>query len=277
MNGSVCVFVQARMSSSRFPGKVLAPLFGRPLIQHVLGGVRQALPWSTDIVVVTSDQPSDDPLAVYVTALGVKVFRGALGNVFARFRAAMRIYPHEYVLRTCADSPFPNHNILRRVAGHAAVGDYDLVTTTYPRTFARGQNAELIRASTFLSINQADLGEEEREHVTAVYYRHPERYRILNLSSSPCQTSPKSKHAGESARATLGPQEIADTGGAGIQPAGLLLRAACEDPRTEPASLAVDRLDDLLRLERFTRSDVEEITRVRHRDIASTTEVMPPC
>jgi spore coat polysaccharide biosynthesis protein SpsF len=216
MTRSICVFVQARMSSSRFPGKVLAPLFGRPLIQHVLGGVRQALPWSTDIVLVTSDEPSDDPLAVYVTALGVKVFRGPLEDVFARFRAAMRIYPHEYVLRICADSPFPNHNVLRRIAAHTSGNEYDLVTTTYPRTFARGQNAELIRAATFLSID-----------------RHPERYRILNLSS--------------------------------------------QDPLSEPASLAVDRLDDLLRLERFTRSDVEAVTRVRHRDIAATTEVTPSC
>ena len=221
------------MSSSRFPGKVLAPLFGRPLIQHVLGGVRQALPWSTDIVVVTSDGPSDDPLAVYVTALGVKVFRGPLEDVFARFRAAMRIYPHEYVLRICADSPFPNHNILRRIAAHTTGDEYDLVTTTYPRTFARGQNAELIRAATFLSIDPESLAAEEREHVTAVYYRHPERYRILNLSS--------------------------------------------EDPQSEPASLAVDRLDDLLRLERFTRSDVEAVTRVRHRDTSETTEVTPSC
>jgi len=233
MTGSVCVFVQARMSSSRFPGKVLAPLFGRPLIQHVLAGVRQALSWTTDIVVVTSGEPADDPLAVYVAALGVKVFRGPLGDVFERFRGAMRIYPHDYVLRICADSPFPNHNVLRMVAGHAAAGDYDLVTTTYPRTFARGQNAELIRASTFLSIDPSTLTVEEREHATAVYYHHPERYRILNLSN--------------------------------------------EEPQGEPASLAVDRLDDLVRLQQFTRGDIEAVTRSRHRPIARPTEVTRQC
>ncbi len=228
LTGSVCVFVQARMSSSRFPGKVLAPLMGRPLIQHVLGGVRQALPWRTDIVVVTSDEPSDDPLAIYVAALGVKVFRGPLNDVFERFRGAMHLYPHPYVLRLCADSPFPNHNILRRVAAHAGSDQYDLVTTTYPRTFARGQNAELIRTSTFLNIDSATLTEEEREHVTAVYYRHPERYTILNVAS--------------------------------------------DDPQTEPASLAVDRLDDLLRLEQFSRSELAEYTRMRHGEGVATVE-----
>jgi spore coat polysaccharide biosynthesis protein SpsF len=221
------------MSSSRFPGKVLAPLFGRPLIQYVLAGVRQALPWTTDIVVATSEEPADNPLAVYVAALGVKVFRGPLDDVFERFRGAMRVYPHDYVLRICADSPFPNHNVLRMVAGHAGVGEYDLVTTTHPRTFARGQNAELIRASTFLSIDPSTLTDAEREHATAVYYHHPERYRILNLSN--------------------------------------------EDPQDEPVSLAVDRLDDLIRLGQFTRNEIQAVTRFRHRAIAPTTEVTRQC
>ena len=66
------VFVQARMSSRRFPGKVLAPFAGRPLIDHVLEQVAKALPRKR-IVVATSTEPSDDPLVAYLRECGVKI------------------------------------------------------------------------------------------------------------------------------------------------------------------------------------------------------------
>jgi spore coat polysaccharide biosynthesis protein SpsF len=174
-------FIQARMSSRRFPGKVLAPYRGRPLIDHVVEAVRTALP-EVPCVVITSVDPTDAPLASYLSSVGVDVFRGPLENVFARFRAALADYPCDGVYRFCADSPMLNGDVIRAVSAHSSEG-WDLVTTIFPRTFPKGHNAELIRVATFSTIPMDTLSAEEREHPTQAFYGHPQRYRILNVES----------------------------------------------------------------------------------------------
>jgi spore coat polysaccharide biosynthesis protein SpsF len=176
------VFVQARMSSRRFPGKVLAPLAGEPIIRHVLRAVESALP-AAPVIVVTSVESSDDPLAAYLTTLGVPVFRGPRDDVFERFRLCASRHPCEFVLRVCADSPRLDPGVLRAVVARGEGSDADVVTTTFPRTFPRGQNAELIRTDALLRIDPRALTAHDREHVTAFLYRHPGRFRIANVES----------------------------------------------------------------------------------------------
>lgn len=172
------------MSSRRFPGKVLAPFRGQPLIRHVIDAVREALP-SFPLVVATSVEPSDDPLSAYVSGLGVPVFRGPLADVYGRFRGCLEKFPCDWVLRVSGDSPLIAPRILKAVAGHVSqpVHDFDVVTTIYPRTFPRGQNAELIRAEAFRTIDEKTLTDEDKEHVTRYFYQHPDRFRIVKMSS----------------------------------------------------------------------------------------------
>jgi spore coat polysaccharide biosynthesis protein SpsF len=179
---TVRAVVQARMSSRRFPGKVLAPFRGEPLIAHVLAALRRALP-AVPVVVATSGEPADDPLALYVASTGTKVFRGPLDDVLARFRLCAAEYPSDWILRVSADSPLLDAGMLKQVVAHAASAEHDLVTTIHPRTFPRGHNAELIRATALAAIDGEALSEADREHVTPFFYRHPERFRILNVES----------------------------------------------------------------------------------------------
>jgi spore coat polysaccharide biosynthesis protein SpsF len=178
---SVRVFVQARMSSRRFPGKVLAPFRGQPIIKHVLETVRRALS-AAPTVVATSLEPSDDPLVAYLGQLQTPCFRGPLDDVLGRFRACLAEYPCAFVLRICADSPLLDEDMLRQVV-EAEREHVDLVTTTLERTFPRGSNAELIRATTLTSLPESELTAHDREHVTPFIHRHPERFRILNVQS----------------------------------------------------------------------------------------------
>src|SRR5437879_4590 len=123
------------MSSRRFPGKVLAPFRGRPIIWQVTRAVTQALP-QTRLVVLTSNQTSDDPLAAYLSSEKIPVFRGPLDDVYERFRRGLQENPCDLVLRICADSPLLDGYLLRAVAARAERGDVDIVSTTFPkRTF----------------------------------------------------------------------------------------------------------------------------------------------
>jgi spore coat polysaccharide biosynthesis protein SpsF len=169
------------MSSRRFPGKVLAPFRGQPIVRHVVEGIARALP-EVPTVVATSVEPSDDPLVAYLSALGVPCHRGALDDVFGRFRTCLDAHPCAWVLRVCADSPLLEEGMLRAVVD-ARVDGIDLVTTTWRRTFPRGSNAELIRATTFLAVDAGELTAHDREHVTPFFHRHPERFRIASVES----------------------------------------------------------------------------------------------
>lgn len=176
------VVVQARMSSRRFPGKVLAPFRGRPVFAHVRDAVRQALP-DAPLLLATSDEPSDDPLALYARDLGVEVYRGALSDVLGRFQAVARLFPSQWILRLCSDSPLLDPVILQKVAETDRASGFDLVTTLHPRTFPKGRNAELIRTSALQGLPPAELSAEDREHVTPYFYRHAAKFRILSLVS----------------------------------------------------------------------------------------------
>jgi spore coat polysaccharide biosynthesis protein SpsF (cytidylyltransferase family) len=178
---TVKTFVQARMSSSRFPGKVLAPLNGKPVLAHLIDRLKAGVPVEA-IVVATSDHRSDDPLAVYAATLGVQVFRGPLDNVFERFRLCLERYPCDWFYRISADSPLMDGSLLARLA-EKADKDVDLVTNVFPRSFPKGHSAELLNSERFARLDPVLLSAEEQEHLTKVYYNHPGRFRIVNIPS----------------------------------------------------------------------------------------------
>ncbi|MFH1453627.1 MAG: NTP transferase domain-containing protein [Armatimonadota bacterium] len=180
----VKAFIQARMSSSRFPGKVLAPFKGEPVILHVLRQISKVMPMD-EIIVMTSTEVSDDPLCFYLEEQGINVFRGDLNNVFLRFKMCLEKYPCDNILRICADSPLLDADVLKKVIDYAYKGDkgFDIVTTTFPRTFPKGYNAELIKSSVLKSIDESKLTPYELEHVTLFFYNNPDKFNIYNVES----------------------------------------------------------------------------------------------
>jgi spore coat polysaccharide biosynthesis protein SpsF len=171
------------MSSARFPGKVLAPLNGQPIISRVIASLAQIIPLN-QIVMATSDEPSDDPLAYYVRSLGVSVYRGVLDSVFDRFQGCLREYPCDWFFRISADSPLLDSEILRTMLQYAGSLDKDLITNVQVRTFPKGHSVEMINSATFLGIDSALLSAEEKEHVTKYFYHNQTEYKIVNISST---------------------------------------------------------------------------------------------
>jgi spore coat polysaccharide biosynthesis protein SpsF len=171
------------MSSRRFPGKVLAPYRGRPVVRHVLAAVEETFGPGVPITVLTSVETSDDPLAAYLGHFGIDVFRGPLADVFSRFQQCLDARPCTWILRLNCDSPLLSPTVLRLVVEKGLGEICDLVTTTFPRSFPKGQNAELIRSDVFRRLPDRELDECDREHVTRFYYRHADRFRIVNVES----------------------------------------------------------------------------------------------
>lgn len=174
------VFVQARMASTRFPGKALAPLWGLPLIATVMMMAEKAVPRER-VVLCTTTHLVDDPLSLFVERLGFKVYRGPAENVVLRFQQALTEYPCERFFRVCGDSPLLDPGLFAWFL--VVEGNSDLVTNVFPRTFPNGQSLELIRSGPFSLINSSSLTAEQREHPTRFYYDHPDEFSIVNVRS----------------------------------------------------------------------------------------------
>lgn len=176
----VRIFVQARMSSSRFPGKMLAPFLGRPMIACVTDRLIKA-GFKDRVIVLTGSGESDDPLADYVERrLELPCFRGDTDNVLRRFQAALRIYEAEWIIRVSGDSPMIDGELVAAVAERRGAG-FDLLTNVLRRTFPQGQSIECIRARSLAELDADALSADDTEHVTTHLYRNAGRYRICSI------------------------------------------------------------------------------------------------
>lgn len=173
------VFIQARMSSRRFPGKVLAPLSGRPVLQRLLDAVTSVVP-GPSVAILTSTDSSDTAIAAFAERLGVPTFRGPLEDVFSRFRRALKQMPCERFVRLSGDSPLLPAALLQRMLDTPADGA-DLVTNVHPRTFPKGWSVEVVNTAAFEAIAPTELSDRDREHVTTYFYADTDRFKIRNV------------------------------------------------------------------------------------------------
>ena len=173
--------VQARMSSSRYPGKVLAPLAGQPMILRQLERIQRAETLD-GIVVATSIDASDDQLAQLVKANGFDVVRGDLDDVLARFIKAIDQYQPETVVRLTADCPLISPKVIDQVVTRFQQGDCDYASNTMTPTYPDGLDVEVVKASVLQEVAKTSIDKAEREHVTLGVYRNPDKYRIANFA-----------------------------------------------------------------------------------------------
>jgi spore coat polysaccharide biosynthesis protein SpsF len=172
------------MSSQRFPGKVLAPFRGEPLIRRIVQAL-QTLGDSVPLTVLTSRETSDDPLVAYLQSLQIDCFRGPLEDVAGRFVFALQTRPCDWFIRLCADSPFPNIPLMRKMLQRTTSQSADLLTNTFPRSFAKGRSVEIVRTEAFFNIPWESATEADREHVTRYFYQQADAFRIENFPRPP--------------------------------------------------------------------------------------------
>ena len=167
------------MSSERFPGKMLAPFRGRPLIASLLGRLSADLLSQT--VLLTSNHATDDPLADFVERrCAVPVFRGELQNVAARFQACLNANPCEWFVRLSGDSPLMSVPLVKTMLGFTDPG-HDVVSNVVKRTFPPGQSVECIRSEVFAGLKADALTPAQQEHVTKVFYNGQGSWRLRSV------------------------------------------------------------------------------------------------
>ena len=175
-----CV-VQARMGSTRLPGKVLADLGGQPMLGFLLHRLSRLA--DATIVVATSDLDRDDPIEEVALAHGAAVVRGPEQDVLARFGMALERFPAATIVRITGDCPLVDPAIVRSVIELHRSRAADYTCNVLPRTYPKGLDVEVIAASALRVAIAEARDPAEREHVTPFFYRHPERFTLANLRS----------------------------------------------------------------------------------------------
>jgi spore coat polysaccharide biosynthesis protein SpsF len=171
--------IQARMSSSRLPGKVLMDLGGMPAIMQVVRRV-EAASSVNKITVLTSVDKSDDVLEKVLIDCGVSVFRGSLDDVLDRFMSYIDLASSDVYLRITGDCPLIDPEIIDQTVRCHLEGGWDYTSNTLTRTFPRGLDVEVFNPAILANLKKTSpgLSAEEREHVTLGIYTNPHEFKI---------------------------------------------------------------------------------------------------
>lgn len=186
---STIAIIQARMGSTRLPGKVLKLLVGRPMLWHIVHRVK-ASEGVDSAIVATSERSENDVIRDFCAKEGIDCYAGSEDDVLDRFHRIAEKTQATTVLRLTADCPLADPDLIGRLITAYHIGNYDFMSTAagagasrdkQPR-FPDGLDCEVMRAAV---LNRAWCGATkplDREHVTPYVWRNPQFFKIGKLS-----------------------------------------------------------------------------------------------
>lgn len=176
--------IQARMGSTRLPGKVLMPLAGHSVLGWVVRAARASGALDS-LVVATTTLPEDDAVVTECARLGVEVHRGPVDDVLSRFLGALDLHEADAVARFTADCPLLDPGLITAaVAAFRAVPGLDYLSTSMPRNLPRGMDVEIVAARVLREVGRLATA-HHRTHVTSYVYTHAELFTLMGLTFPP--------------------------------------------------------------------------------------------
>lgn len=170
----VVAIIQARMSSSRLPGKVMLDLGGKTLLERVIESVKKASSID-EIIIATSSNEEDNIITNLADDIGIRCVRGSLEHVFSRFKQAINESNATLVVRVTADNPLTNPDLIDIGVKQLREKDLDYVSF---KKVPLGSAVEVFNADAFLGIDEALLNEHNVEHVTSYFYQNNQQFNL---------------------------------------------------------------------------------------------------
>ncbi len=172
--------LQARMGSSRLPGKVLKKILNRPMLALQIERIKQS-ELINQLIIATSSNPEDDAIESLCVDLGVECFRGSLNNVLERFYKAAEIYNPDHIVRLTGDCPLIDPEIMDQVIQFHLDNFYDYSSNTLEPSFPDGLDLEVMRFSALKTAFEKAVLPSELEHVTPYIHRRPDVFSLGNF------------------------------------------------------------------------------------------------
>lgn len=176
----VVAIVQARMRSTRLPGKVLKDLAGHPMLYHVVTRI-QTSTRVDEVIVATSNSDADRQIVSFAEKYGISTFTGSEYDVLDRYVNAARHVSADQIVRITGDCPLIDPATISETVDLHLANDADYTGNLARRTLPRGLDVEVVSVQVLQRIHQMKLRPHHREHVTAFIYENPDRFRIQHF------------------------------------------------------------------------------------------------
>ncbi|NFF82040.1 acylneuraminate cytidylyltransferase [Clostridium botulinum] len=180
----VCI-VQARVGSTRLPGKVLKEICGKTVLEHDVNRLK-LVPNIDEIVIATTVESQDDKILYEANRLGIKCFRGSENDVLSRYYFAAKENNADIVIRVTSDCPCLDYKILEDMINVflSKNNNFDYMNNTIDRTYPRGYDVEIFSFDALKKAFNNAVKDYEREHVTPYLYDLNNKFRILSYKNS---------------------------------------------------------------------------------------------
>ena len=181
--------IEARMTSSRLPGKVLMHAAGKPMLQHMIERLQRVS--SLDgVVVATTVNATDDPVVELAEQLGVGYFRGSEDDVLVRVLDAARAHDVDVIVETTGDCPLIDPALVETCVQGYLGAEVDYVSNILERTYPIGMDTQVFATDVLADVASRTDDPDDHEHVSLYIYRHPEIYSLKNMPGTASLTRP---------------------------------------------------------------------------------------
>jgi len=176
----VVAIIEARMKSTRLPGKNLRPILGKPMLEMLVERLQHAKTLD-GIVVATTTDPSDDAIEATCTRIGVDCYRGSMDDVLDRVLRAAQAFGAEIIVEITGDCPLTDPVIVDQVVKFFLENKYDYVSNALQLTYPLGIAVGVFPVKVLEEVSRLTQDPADREHVSLYIYEHPEKYVIHNI------------------------------------------------------------------------------------------------
>ncbi len=178
--------IEARMASTRLPGKIMKEILGRPMLELLIERLKRAKKVD-EIIVATTVNPEDEVVTRLAERVGVKWFRGSSEDVLDRVLQAAKFCKADVIVEMTGDCPLLDPEIVDMMVSKflAGKGKYDYVANVIKRTYPRGLDTQVFPVAVLQEVSRMTQDPADRENVSLYIYEHPEKYRLLNVEAPP--------------------------------------------------------------------------------------------
>lgn len=171
--------IEARMTSSRLPGKVLKLAEGKAILQHIIERLRRSK-YLDEIVVATTTNDTDQSIIELCNEIGCRYYRGSEEDVLVRVLEAAQFVEADLIVEITGDCPFVDWNYVDKLIEMFHEDDYDYYSNNIQRSFPRGFDVQVFPVKVLAEVNQLTQSPIDHEHVSIYIYTHPELYKVGN-------------------------------------------------------------------------------------------------
>lgn len=178
----VVATVEARMASTRLPGKTMMKVVNKPILELVVERLRMAKTVD-EVVVATTVNPKDDVIVEFCKRKGISYHRGSEEDVLGRVIEAAKKFKGDIIIQSGADNPFYDPNLVDELVKIYKTGKYDYVANDMKLTYPLGVDAHVMSFETLKDVGKKATKPRERDDVPRYIWEHPKEYRIFNLEA----------------------------------------------------------------------------------------------